>query len=55
MSFTINLEQVGDIIERILTDIEDKKIDKGRSFSEAGMAEICDLHGAARREPAPRP
>jgi phosphate:Na+ symporter len=44
VSFTINLEQVGDIIERILSDIEDKKIDKGRNFSEAGMAEICDLH-----------
>ena len=44
VSFTINMEQVGDIIERILTDIEDKKIDKGRSFSDAGMAEICDLH-----------
>jgi phosphate:Na+ symporter len=45
VSFTINMEQVGDIIERIITDIEDKKIDKGRSFSEAGLAEIVDLHG----------
>jgi phosphate:Na+ symporter len=45
VSFTINLEQVGDIIERIVADIEDKKIDKGRSFSEAGMMEITDLHG----------
>ena len=44
ISFTINMEQVGDIIERILIDIEDKKIMKGRSFSEAGMAEICELH-----------
>ena len=44
VSFTINMEQVGDIIERIITDVEDKKIDKGRNFSEAGMAEICDLH-----------
>ena len=35
---------MGDIIERVLTDIEDKKISKHRSFSEAGMAEICDLH-----------
>ena len=39
VSFAINMEQVGDIIERILLDIEDKKIDKGRNFSEAGMAE----------------
>ena len=45
VSFTINMEQVGDIIERVITDLEDKKIDKGRSFSDAGMAEICDLHG----------
>ena len=44
VSFTINMEQVGDIIERIIIDLEDKKIDKGRNFSEAGMAEICDLH-----------
>jgi phosphate:Na+ symporter len=44
VSFAINLEQVGDIIERILGDIEERKIDKGRSFSEAGMVEIVDLH-----------
>ncbi|MDW5442244.1 Na/Pi cotransporter family protein [Polaromonas sp. SM01] len=44
ISFTINMEQVGDIIERVLIDIEDKKIKPGRSFSEAGMAEICELH-----------
>jgi phosphate:Na+ symporter len=44
VSFAINMEQVGDIIERIVTDLEDKKIDKGRSFSDAGMEEICDLH-----------
>ena len=44
VSFAINMEQVGDIVERIITDLEDKKIDKGRSFSDAGMQEICDLH-----------
>lgn len=44
VSFTINMEQVGDIIERVLQDVEDKKIRKGRRFSEAGMAEICHLH-----------
>jgi phosphate:Na+ symporter len=44
VSFTINMEQVGDVIERILQDVEDKKIRKGRNFSEAGMAEICHLH-----------
>ncbi|MBC7604220.1 MAG: Na/Pi cotransporter family protein, partial [Ramlibacter sp.] len=44
ISFTINMEQIGDIIERILIDVEDKKIKKGRSFSDAGMSEICELH-----------
>ena len=44
LSFTINMEQVGDTIERVLQDVEDKKIRKNRSFSEAGMAEICHLH-----------
>ncbi|MBS0321105.1 MAG: Na/Pi cotransporter family protein [Proteobacteria bacterium] len=44
VSFTINMEQVGDIIDRIISEIEEKKIDKGRNFSEAGMTEICDLH-----------
>ena len=44
VSFTINMEQIGDCIERVLIDIEDKKIRKGRSFSDAGMTEICHLH-----------
>jgi phosphate:Na+ symporter len=44
VSFTINMEQIGDTIERVLQDVEDKKIRKGRSFSEAGMAEISHLH-----------
>jgi phosphate:Na+ symporter len=44
ISFTINMEQIGDTIERVLIDIEDKKIRAGRSFSDAGMAEIRELH-----------
>ena len=48
ISFTINMEQVGDIIERVLIDIEDKKIRPGRHFSEAGMAEIVELHERLR-------
>ena len=44
VSFTINMEQIGDIIERVLQDIEDKKVRKNRRFSDAGMAEICHLH-----------
>jgi phosphate:Na+ symporter len=45
ISFTINMEQIGDIIERVLGDIEKKKIKAGREFSEAGMTEITELHG----------
>lgn len=44
ISFTINMEQIGDIIERVLFDVEDKKIKRGHNFSEAGMAEICEMH-----------
>jgi phosphate:Na+ symporter len=44
VSFTINMEQIGDIIERVIQDIEDKKIRKSRRFSNAGMAEIVHLH-----------
>ncbi len=44
VSFTINMEQIGDIIERVLQDVEDKKIRKNRSFSDAGFTEICHLH-----------
>ena len=39
------MEQIGDIIERVLIDIEDKKIKRGFRFSEAGMQEITELHG----------
>jgi len=44
VSFTINMEQIGDIIERVLQDLEDKKIRPNRSFSDAGMGEVCHLH-----------
>ncbi|MBI3368694.1 MAG: Na/Pi cotransporter family protein, partial [Burkholderiales bacterium] len=44
VSFTINMEQIGDIIERVIQDIEDKKIRPARRFSDAGMGEICHLH-----------
>ncbi len=40
ISLTINLEHVGDVIERILVDIKDKKIAHRLSFSEAGMKEL---------------
>jgi phosphate:Na+ symporter len=44
IQFTINMEHVGDIIERLLQDIAERKIQHGFSFSEAGLQEIMDLH-----------
>jgi phosphate:Na+ symporter len=44
ISLTINLEHVGDILERIMQDLRDKKIALRLSFSEAGMKEITELH-----------
>ena len=44
IQFTINMEHAGDIIERMLIDVAEKKIQHGLSFSEAGMREIEDLH-----------
>ena len=44
ISFTINMEQIGDMVERVLLSVEDKKIRKGRAFSEAGMIEIEAMH-----------
>ena len=44
IGFTINMEQIADIIERVLIDIEDKKIKPGLQFSEQGMHEINELH-----------
>jgi len=44
IGFTINMEQVGDLVERVLQDVEDKKIKKGRQFSHAGLQEINEMH-----------
>ncbi|TAL94246.1 MAG: Na/Pi cotransporter family protein [Paraburkholderia sp.] len=44
ISLTINLEHAGDIIERIVADIEEKKIAHRLSFSEEGIGELEDLH-----------
>jgi phosphate:Na+ symporter len=44
ISFTINMEHMGDIIERMLDDLLEKKIGKRLEFSAAGMAEIGDMH-----------
>jgi phosphate:Na+ symporter len=44
ISLTINMEHVGDIIERMADDLIEKKIAHRLEFSEAGMTEICDMH-----------
>jgi len=44
VTLTINLEQAGDIIERIVKGIESKKIALQRSFSAAGMKEVSEMH-----------
>lgn len=44
ISLTINLEHIGDIIEHILEDIASKMIAHRLAFSEAGMAELCEMH-----------
>ncbi len=44
ISLTINLEHVGDVLERILQDLRDKKIAHRLSFSEEGVKEITELH-----------
>lgn len=48
ISFTINLEQVGDIIEKCANDVVEKNLDRQRSFSPAGLSELMDLHDRLR-------
>jgi phosphate:Na+ symporter len=48
ISFTINLEQVGDIIEKSANDVVGKNLDRQRHFSPAGLAELMDLHERLR-------
>lgn len=43
-AFAINLEQVADIIERLLVRIEQRNIAAGKQFSAAGLREIGDLY-----------
>jgi len=44
IQFTINMEHAGDIIERVMLDVAEKKIQHNLSFSDAGMSEIEELH-----------
>jgi phosphate:Na+ symporter len=44
IAFTINLEHIGDIIDKNLMELAAKKIKNRLSFSEGGAAELKDFH-----------
>jgi phosphate:Na+ symporter len=44
VSFAINLEHVGDIVEKNLMDLASKKIRRGITFSKEGEAELVEFH-----------
>jgi phosphate:Na+ symporter len=44
IALTINLEHIGDIVDKSLLDLARRKIHAQLSFSESGNAEIGDLH-----------
>jgi phosphate:Na+ symporter len=44
VSFSINLEHVGDIIDKNLMDLASKKIRRGITFSKEGEADLVDFH-----------
>lgn len=44
LSFTTNLEHVGDIIDKNLMELAAKKIKNRTSFSDAGLRELSDMH-----------
>jgi phosphate:Na+ symporter len=45
MAFTINLEHVGDIIDKNLMEMAAKRIKNNYHFSDEGLREIADMHG----------
>ena len=44
ISFSINLEHVGDIIDKNLMDLASKKIRRGITFSKQGEADLVEFH-----------
>jgi len=44
VSFSINLEHVGDIIDKNLMDLASKKIRRGIAFSKEGEADLVEFH-----------
>jgi phosphate:Na+ symporter len=49
LTFTTNLEHIGDIIDKNLMELAAKKIKNRYSFSPSGMAEIEELHAEVMR------
>jgi phosphate:Na+ symporter len=45
VTMTSKLEEIGDVINRNILELADKKIRKARKFSEAGWKEIQEFHG----------
>ena len=45
VTFTTNLEHIGDIIDKGLMELAAKKIKNRLQFSDEGFREICDMHG----------
>jgi phosphate:Na+ symporter len=44
LAFTINLEHIGDILDKSLREIAAKKIKQKLTFSQEGLQEIADMH-----------
>ena len=44
LSFAVNLEHVGDIIDKNLAELAAKKVKEGLLFSDEGMQEIAEMH-----------
>jgi phosphate:Na+ symporter len=44
ITFTTNLEHIGDIVDKNLLELASKKIRNKLQFSTQGFAEICDMH-----------
>ena len=44
LAFTINLEHIGDIVDKNLMELADKKIRRQLSFSDEGLQEIREMH-----------
>lgn len=52
MSFVINLEHAGDLIDKSMMDLARKKIQKNLHFSDEGFADIRKLHSVVRKNAA---